>query len=99
MKILQLIKANVGVPFYQLKPGAFFQIVIMDHEGVVRPRSPYFYEDQPILMKVDAIGAIDFPYTQKNDERLQFVQEKTLVYVVKKTTKSFKAYIKEKQGL
>lgn len=99
MKISRLIQANVGIPFYRLKPGAFFQIVIFAEDGTVRPRSEYIYEDQPILMKVDRIGAIDFPYTQKYDERIQFIHEKRLVHVVKKTEKTYKDYLREKTGV
>lgn len=99
MKLSRLIQANVGIPFYRLKPGAFFQIVMFGEDGTVRPRSEYIYEHQPILMKVDAVGAIDYPYTQKNDERIQFIHEKRLVHVIKKTEKSYKIYLQEKTSV
>lgn len=99
MKISNLIQVEVGIPFYRLKPGAFFQLVRFDEAGQPQPRSEYIYEDYPILMKVDEVGAIDYPYTQKNDERIQFVHEKQLVHVIKKTERIYKTYVKEKRSV
>ena len=97
MKILRLNQAHIGVPFYTLKTGDFFQFLVYDDNGVLRPRSEVLYESDKVLMKSDIIGAIDYPYDKSAEENTLYVHEKEIVQVIKRTHKVFKTYVKEKR--
>jgi hypothetical protein len=97
MKIQTLIQADLGIPFYQVKVGEYFQYIIF--ETNIGPRSKHLFEGSQVLMKVDQVGAIDYPYNKAAEENTMFVGEKALVKVVRTTDKKYKTYVKEVEKL
>lgn len=97
MKIQTLVKANSGIPFYTLSNGEFFQFIVFTNGKL--DSSPYLFEQCQVLMKVDRVGAIDFPYDAYAEENTLYIEDKMLVKVIKKTDKIYKKYTKEAQQL
>jgi hypothetical protein len=98
MKISRLIQAEAGgVPFYTLKPGTYFEIIEFDSNGRVRRSSSRIFEMKPVLMKIDTVGALDWPYNQKENKSILFIHENTLVQVIKRSQKEYKNYVYGKE--
>lgn len=97
MKIHTLIQADLGIPFYKVKVGEYFQHIIF--ESNVGPRSTHLFEHSQVFMKVDQVGAIDYPYNKAAEENTIFIGERAMVKVVKKTDKKYKNYVKEVEEL
>jgi len=94
MKI-QLLTEFRGIPFYRLKDGELFRLP--EYE---RATSEHLFLVNQILMKVDHVGAIDYPYDRiLTDENVMFIGEKQIVQVVKKTHKEYKNYVAECERL
>jgi hypothetical protein len=91
MKIQALILANSGIPFYKVKVGQFFQHSIDSNDTT--EMFGHFYDKSQVFMKVDQIGAVDYPYDFQAEDNMMFISEKAMVKVVRKTDKSYKNYI------
>jgi hypothetical protein len=94
MKIQSLTDTR-AIPFYRLKDGELFKL--SEYERVT---SEHLFLVNQVLMKVDHVGAIDYPYDRiLTDENVMFIGEKQLVQVVKKTHKEYKNYVIECEKL
>jgi hypothetical protein len=96
MKIQELVRAEKGIPFYQVKIGEYFQFIISgNHYYESIEDSPYIYSKTQVLKKIDEVGAIDYPYDRASEENTLFVGDKVIVKVIRKTSKAYKEYSKE----
>lgn len=93
MKIPTLIQCNVGIPFYAVKEGQYFQFLIFDVSGELITKTSPFFEYSQVMMKVNIAGALDYPYEFGQD--MQFIHDFTIVQIVKKTDKVYKNYVRE----
>lgn len=93
MKIPNLVKTKIGVPFYTLENGQFFQFIVFDENYNLNIQ--YIYHSLPILMKIDRVGAIDYPYDKEAEKNILYIDEKSIVQTIKKTQKAYKDYIKD----
>lgn len=93
MKLSKLIVSQFSVPFYTLKEGTMFELIVDNEYDIIERRSDKIYETKPILMKTDMVGAKDWPYNQTGLEHTIYINEKTLVQVIKKSNREFKNYV------
>lgn len=97
MKIHALIRADIGIPFYKVKVGEYFHYIVFENGR--KPRSTTLFEHSQVFKKVDQVGAVDYPYNQSSEENTMFIGERVLVKVVRKTSKSYKDYVREVEQL
>ena len=97
MRLRRLVQVECGKPFYHVRSGEYFQFLTYDEEGVLVIRSEVIYESDRVLMKVDTVGAIDYPYNKVTNENVLYVPENEIVQVVKKTHKAYRDYVRLKK--
>lgn len=95
MKIQTLVQANLGTPFYTLQNGELFQFIVFDENYKITIQ--YIYKASPILMKIDRIGAIDYPYDKEAEKSVLYINEMALVQTIKKTEQIYKDYSKDQE--